>query len=296
MRAVYADMLTLFPVLIQVEGRHASRNELGLVHTPEYLDEVEGWVEEATRHGRPIHRGAGLVVSGATWDASTAAVGCVLAGIDAVAEGGAANAFCAIRPPARDARPDRAGLFGVFNHLAIGARYLRRRMGTGRVAIVEWMGRGGIGSVEVALGEDEGVTLAPVTVPTVAPRGRRSEDAASPRKTPNPKDGAVDGRAGARESLLESTRSTLEMLAESRVDFLLLSASFEGLPNDPIAPGPLHPTDFYDATVLVREFADAACGGRMVSVLEGGMDSAGTAAAVVQHLRALAGLERADRS
>jgi len=43
----------------------------------------------------------------------------------------------------------------------------------------------------------------------------------------------------------------------------------------------------------LREWADARAGGRLVSILEGGYEADATARAVVQHLRALAGVEAA---
>jgi acetoin utilization deacetylase AcuC-like enzyme len=49
----------------------------------------------------------------------------------------------------------------------------------------------------------------------------------------------------------------------------------------------------YDLTVILREWADDRCGGRLVSVLEGGYEPGATAQAVVQHVHALAGLQAA---
>lgn len=46
----------------------------------------------------------------------------------------------------------------------------------------------------------------------------------------------------------------------------------------------------HERTWSLRERAELACGGRLVSVLEGGYDAAVLGKAVVQHLRALAGL------
>jgi acetoin utilization deacetylase AcuC-like enzyme len=49
----------------------------------------------------------------------------------------------------------------------------------------------------------------------------------------------------------------------------------------------------YDLTLALRDWAEARAGGRLVSVLEGGYEASATAQAVVQHLRALAGLAAA---
>ena len=74
--------------------------------------------------------------------------------------------------------------------------------------------------------------------------------------------------------------------------FVLLSAGFDGLRGDPLGDVGLTPRDYFEATVRVRKFAEQFCGGRLVSVLEGGYgDALGEAA--VQHVRALAGLQPA---
>src|SRR5690554_6824648 len=81
MRAVHADMLTLFDALLEVEGRHASQEELSLVHSAEYLSQVEGWVAEATRMEKVIEPVPGLRVSDASQDAARAAVGAPLTAV-----------------------------------------------------------------------------------------------------------------------------------------------------------------------------------------------------------------------
>jgi acetoin utilization deacetylase AcuC-like enzyme len=82
--------------------------------------------------------------------------------------------------------------------------------------------------------------------------------------------------------------------AEESPDFVLLSAGFDILASDPLGAGlAITPRDVHELTVALREWADARAGGRLVSMLEGGYDAAATASAVVQHLRALAGLPAA---
>jgi acetoin utilization deacetylase AcuC-like enzyme len=80
---------------------------------------------------------------------------------------------------------------------------------------------------------------------------------------------------------------------EESPDFVLLSAGFDILADDPLGGLAVAPREVYDLTLALREWADARAGGRLVSVLEGGFDASATAAAVVQHLRALAGLPAA---
>jgi acetoin utilization deacetylase AcuC-like enzyme len=71
-------------------------------------------------------------------------------------------------------------------------------------------------------------------------------------------------------------------------DLVLISAGFDGLVCDPLGNFLLNETVFGPATRLLMDIADRACSGRIVSVLEGGYNPAGTAAAVEAHCTALA--------
>jgi acetoin utilization deacetylase AcuC-like enzyme len=279
MRSVYADMLTLFEPLMEVEGRHAASGDLRLVHTPDYLEAVQEWVRRADRAGGPIEVQPGLMVSPATWDASLAAVGCVLEGIDSVMKGYVRNAFCAVRPPARDAGADQPGRYGFLNHIAVAARYLIERAGLERVLVIEW---GGIAAAGIgALPPDD----RRIRVVRVADRARDQRDPRIDQGGSGTKARAADGSP--LDSVSESVAATL---GDFEPDFMLLSAGFDELAGDPLSPGSLVPHDYFAPTSALRDMAERRCDGRLVSVLEGGYGSS-VGAAIVEHLRALAGLD-----
>jgi acetoin utilization deacetylase AcuC-like enzyme len=271
MREVYRDMLTLFEPLLEVEGRHASEEELRLVHGAGYLERLRGWSAEAEARGGPFEVMPGLFVSSATWAASLAAAGSPLVAIDEVLAVRVRNAFCPVRPPARDAVADRPGRFGFVNPLAIAVLSLLGRSDVERVLVVEW---GDSSSIAPLLAGVAGARCAAVG-------GSGSGFDTSPDRTP--------GAAGA--SLATSVARVLDRaLADFTPDFVLLSAGFEWLRGDPLGGRTLEPRDFFEATRVLREVADAVCDGRLVSILEGGYDPTKLGAASVQHLRALAGL------
>lgn len=265
MRAVYRDMLTLFEPLLEVEGRFATDDELRLVHGAEYLARVKGWVAEAAERGRPLEVAPGIVVSDASWEAASAAVGSVLRGSGVVLDGEVRNAFCAVRPPGAGAEADAPGGFGLLNSVAVAARELTVGRGVGRVAVLDWDARG-----ESALGRifesDERIAYA-----------------------------AVPPAAGVSPEAFHAAQATaLASLAELEPDFLLLAVGFDFLSADPVTDHALEPADFHAAISSVREWAEARCEGRIVAVLEGGFDAAEIGAAAVQLLRGLADLPPAD--
>lgn len=77
------------------------------------------------------------------------------------------------------------------------------------------------------------------------------------------------------------------MLADFRPDFILISAGFDADYRDPLAQLNWHPEDFSWLTLKLRELAAQSCGGRIVSMLEGGYDRQGLATGVAAHVTAL---------
>jgi acetoin utilization deacetylase AcuC-like enzyme len=275
-RAVYRDMVALYEPLLQVEAVPATEPQLLRVHTRRYVDDVRRTAIAAAAEGRPLELG-GVPVSGASWDAALAAAGTAITAADVVTRGDARNAFAAARPPGRGAVADAPGEFSLFNNVAVAARHLREVHGSARVLVVAW-GAHPAGAIRQVLAGDPGVGVLSIHQHPDAPAEPHRNDVAVAAGS----DGAAFGRA------MEGALRAIP--PEESPDFVLLSAGFDILAGDPLGGLAVTPRQVYDLTLTLREWADARAGGRLVSVLEGGYDAAATAEAVVQHLRALAGL------
>ena len=70
-------------------------------------------------------------------------------------------------------------------------------------------------------------------------------------------------------------------------DLMLISAGFDSLAGDPLGGFTLEIEDFEVLTRFLVERADAWCGGRIVSSLEGGYVPQRLGVACVRHMRAL---------
>jgi acetoin utilization deacetylase AcuC-like enzyme len=79
----------------------------------------------------------------------------------------------------------------------------------------------------------------------------------------------------------------LPALEAFRPDFLLISAGFDADYRDPLAQLNWRPEDFSWLTLKLRDVAERLCGGRIVSMLEGGYDRQGLATGVAAHVTAL---------
>ena len=280
-RAVQKDMVALWDPLLQLEAEPATEEDLRRVHTQRYVDDVRRTAIASAAEGRTLEL-SGVPVSGASWDAALCAVGTALTAIDAVMAGEARNAFAAARPPGRDALPDGPGGFSLFNTVAIAARHLRERHGSARVLVVAW-GAQPAAALRQVLAGDPAISLV-----SLHQRQEGTEEAEAPH-------GDVELSPGADGAVfLTALRGALEAVSlEESPDFVLLSAGFDILAPDATSALAVQPADIHPITLVLREWADARAGGRLVSVLEGGYDAPSLAAGVIQHLRALAGVEAA---
>lgn len=279
-RAVYRDMLTLHDHLLEVEARHATEEELLRVHTPGHLHAVREAVARAEAAGEPVSFGDGMAVSGASWDAALAAAGSAVVGVEVVLTGEVRNAFCAARPPGNMAHADHATGFSLVNNVAVAARHVVERHGLQRALIVEWGAQRGAGTAAIVTG-DAAVRLLSVHQQSLL--GAAAQD-------PNVCSVAVPEETTGGLFLSAFEAAFADVVSAFPPEFILLSCGFDALAADPLGGLALQPSDYHVLTRHLREQADRLCGGRLVSVLEGGYAPPATGQAVVQHLRALAGL------
>ena len=93
-----------------------------------------------------------------------------------------------------------------------------------------------------------------------------------------------------REEILPVFRHNLAHAADDfQPDLVLLSAGFDSRNGDPLGKFTLSDADFIELTAIVQEIADKHSEGRLVSVLEGGYNLTGLAAATAAHVKALVG-------
>ena len=79
-----------------------------------------------------------------------------------------------------------------------------------------------------------------------------------------------------------------EAAARCRPQLILLSAGFDAHRDDPIGSLGLESEDFGPLTQLVLDVARQYCGGRLVSLLEGGYNIEALAESVAIHLQTIA--------
>ena len=268
----------LFHALEHVEGRHATAEELALAHDARYVEQVRALVEAGG--GALDHD---TVTSPGSWNAATAAVGCVLDGIDMAMDGRATRSFSAVRPPGHHALRARGMGFCLFGSVAIGAHYARQRHGLERVLIVDWDVHHGNGTQALVESQAEIHFVSMHQWPWYPGTGA-AED-----RGPHGSIWNVPMRAGLpAETYVGALLGAVDAATEGWTpDIVLISAGFDSLQGDPLGGFTL---EMEDVSRLTREMVSRAshwCGGRVVSALEGGYVPARLGEACVAHLEAL---------
>jgi acetoin utilization deacetylase AcuC-like enzyme len=268
----------LFHALEHVEGRHATAQELALAHDPRYVEQVRALVEAGG--GALDHD---TVTSPGSWNAATAAVGCVLDGIDMAMDGRATRSFSAVRPPGHHALRARGMGFCLFGSVAIGAHYARQRHGLERVLIVDWDVHHGNGTQALVESEAEIRFVSMHQWPWYPGTGA-AED-----RGPHGTVWNVPMRAGLpADTYVAALLTAVDSATHGWTpDIVLISAGFDSLQGDPLGGFTL---EMEHVTRLTREMVNRAslwCGGRVVSALEGGYVPARLGEACVAHLEAL---------
>src|SRR5208283_521541 len=124
----------LFHAIEHVEGHPATAADLGLIHDPAYIAQLEAF----SRAAGLVRVEEDTVVSPGSWAATVAAAGCVLDAVDLALDGRVLRSFCAVRPPGHHALRDRAMGFCLAGNVALAAHHARRRRRLDRVLIVDW--------------------------------------------------------------------------------------------------------------------------------------------------------------
>jgi len=215
-------------------------------------------------------------------------VGSALAAVDAVAAGAVRNAFVCSRPPGHHARnTGREEGFCFFNNVAVAARHAQRERGLRRVLIVDWDYHHGDGT-EGFFYEDPEVLYFSThdwhAYPGTGDPARRGAGAGAGYNINVPLPcGATDA-----DIVTAFERHLLPAADAFRPDVVLVSAGFDSRAEDLLGCFGVSDQGFERLTRMVMAIADRHCGGRLVSVLEGGYNLRGLASAVVAHVRTLA--------
>jgi len=260
----------------RLEAPRATREQLGRVHLPAYVDAIT----QASPASGLRYLDPDTALNPHSVDAALHAAGAVVHAVDVVMSGAHYTAFCAVRPPGHHAESRRAMGFCVFNNIAVGAAHALEAHGLERVAIVDFDVHHGNGTEEI-FSDDERVLMVSTFQYPLYPYSGVDNPAPNMVNVPL---GAGSGSDEFREAV---TSRWLPALDDFEPELILVSAGFDAHRDDPLAGLAFVEDDYAWVTRELLATARRHAGGRVVSSLEGGYDLSALGRSAVAHVREL---------
>jgi acetoin utilization deacetylase AcuC-like enzyme len=247
-----------------------TRPALSRIHSGDYLDDLEAESPRAT-DDRPIMLDPDTHMALGTLTAARLAAGAAVAAVDQVMKADANDriAFCAVRPPGHHARAHSAMGFCIFSTIAVAAAHARDQLGLERILIVDFDVHHGNGTQEIFY-DDNRVGFVSIHRHPFYPGTGKADESGRGRGAGFTWNAPL-GASTSRTAYHSAFEKVLETAAEKmRPQLVLISAGFDAHKLDPVGGLNLETEDFGLITKALMNVANTHCGGRIVSLLEGG--------------------------
>lgn len=268
-----------FKSLIRQAAVDATDEQMAAPHSEQLVQAIlEAAPDNGYRHIDPD-----TVMSPDTDEAIRKGAGALVSAVDAVVQGDAASAFCAVRPPGHHAERGRPMGFCFVNNVAVAALHARAQHGLEKIAVVDFDVHHGNGTQDI-FWDDPGLFFASShQYPHYPGTGASDETGAHGNVVNAPLPAGTDG-GGFRRAF---ERDILPALDSFAPDFVLISAGFDAHKDDPLSDMGLEEDDFFWATRQILAIAHRHADGRVVSALEGGYNLRALGASAAAHVKAL---------
>ena len=251
---------------------------LKITHNSNYVSEVE---KSFPKKGLFFLDGDTIISPGSK-EASSDAVGSIITAIDGVQNREFKNAFCAVRPPGHHAEKNKAMGFCIYNNVAVGANYLLEKYKLNKIAIIDFDVHHGNGTQDIFHDNEKVLYISTHQYPYYPGTGGNNEKGKFNNVLNIPLPAGTNS-----EEYLNAYEHVLKKLKEFKPEFLLFSAGFDAHKNDPLAQINLESKDYYTLTQRILTLAKELCGGKVVSILEGGYDLNALKESVDYHVKSL---------
>lgn len=258
----------------------ASREELGWVHTEDYLNLLE------SLKGKSSALDADTPISPRSVEVGQLAAGGGINLVHDIHSEKSINGFALVRPPGHHAEPDRGMGFCLYNNVAIAARYLSNALFYKRILIVDFDLHHGNGT-QKAFYEDERVLyFSTHQYPYYPGTGHWSETGEGKGEGYNI-NLPLGGRQGNGDYLYIFEKILRPVALEFRPEFILVSAGYDIYYQDPLGTMNVTEEGFATMAAFLKNLGQECCSGKLAFFLEGGYHLEGLRDSVMATLREL---------
>ncbi len=262
----------------------ADEAQLARAHAALHVRELRAAMEPLRQSGEHCQIDPDTSAGPGSWQAALRAAGAAVAATDAVIDGSANTAFCAVRPPGHHATRDAAMGFCFFNNVAVAARHALDVRGLQRVAVIDFDVHHGNGTEDIVAGDERILMTSFFQHPLypysgAVPKGTNMVNVPIPPYARGPQ---------VREAI---EQMWLPRLEEFKPQMIFVSAGFDAHREDELGQLGLVEDDYAWITRQLVTLAGRHAQGRIVSCLEGGYHLGALARSVAAHLRVLGGLD-----
>lgn len=254
-------------------SKMASRSDLLLCHSSEYVDLVKSEIE----NGHTTLSTGDVEIMNKSYEAALAAAGAGLTGIDLLQDD--TRVFAAIRPPGHHAERARGMGFCLFNNIAIAALYARKKLNIKKILIVDWDLHHGNGTEALFKQDTDVFYFSTHESPLYPGTGLES--------TSHIKNFPISPGKNSRLKVLEAFTHLPNMMADFKPELVLISAGFDAHKLDPLGSLDLETEDFGTLTKIVKKIANQYARGRVLSLLEGGYNLEALSESAYHHFEEL---------
>ncbi len=270
------DREGLLARLERVEPAAATREQLARAHGTDYIDML---FEHSPQSGM-VQLDADTAMNPHSLSAALMAAGAGVQAVDRVIAGHSRNAFCCVRPPGHHAERSASMGFCFFSSIAVAALHALEHESINRVAIIDFDVHHGNGTEDILRDHPDVFFCSTFQYPFYP--GKYGDNVAG-RVINIPLPGGASGSAF-REVM---QRDCLPALREFNADMLLISAGFDAHTDDLLGGLNFVEDDYTWITGELLDIAANQCGGRVVSMLEGGYDLDSLGRSASAHVRVL---------
>ena len=278
----------LLPHLIRIPAKRADMKWIETVHTQTYIRRFEEVC--LSGHRSLDHQDNQMCVE--TYETALLAAGGVIEAARMLMKDEIDNAFCAVRPPGHHAESGQAMGFCYFNNVAIAARYLRLEWQIERVGIIDFDVHHGNGTQHIFEQDGSVFYYSIHQHPSFAypGTGREFEQGEGEGYGFTKNSPVLPGQSDDDYKVLLE-KDLLPAFESFQPQVMLVSTGFDAHADDDMSDVNLTTAGFSWIMQEVMRLAEKYCGGRLLSVLEGGYCLKRLPELAANHVKILLGME-----